>query len=84
MLSVSRLPQPLNEAPGAVTIIDAELIRRSGARDFLKYATDTGELYYDADGSGAGALQLIATVRSGGITPAIFQFHPTTDIVIVD
>ena len=33
VLSVSRLPQPLNEAPGAVTIIDSELIRRSGARE---------------------------------------------------
>jgi iron complex outermembrane receptor protein len=33
VLSVSRLPQPLNEAPGAVTIIDRELIHRSGARE---------------------------------------------------
>jgi iron complex outermembrane receptor protein len=33
VLSVSRLPQPLNEAPGAVTIIDREMIRRSGARE---------------------------------------------------
>ncbi|MCE9570078.1 MAG: TonB-dependent receptor plug domain-containing protein, partial [Rhodocyclales bacterium] len=33
VLSVSRLAQPLDEAPGAVTVIDAETIRRSGARD---------------------------------------------------
>lgn len=33
VLSVSRLAQPLNEVPGAVTVIDRELIRRSGARD---------------------------------------------------
>jgi iron complex outermembrane receptor protein len=33
VISVSRLPQPLNEAPGAVTIIDRDLIRRSGARE---------------------------------------------------
>ena len=33
VLSVSRLPQPLNEAPGAVTVIDRETIRRSGARE---------------------------------------------------
>jgi iron complex outermembrane receptor protein len=33
VLSVSRLAQPLNEVPGAVTIIDRELIRRSGARE---------------------------------------------------
>lgn len=33
VLSVSRLAQPLNETPGAVTILDRELIRRSGARE---------------------------------------------------
>lgn len=33
VLSVSRLAQPLNEVPGAVTVIDRELIRRSGARE---------------------------------------------------
>ena len=32
VLSVSRLPQPLDEAPGAVTLIDRATIRRSGAR----------------------------------------------------
>ncbi|HJW25706.1 MAG TPA: TonB-dependent receptor [Rhodocyclaceae bacterium] len=32
--SVSRLPQPLSEAPGAVTVIDREMIRSSGARNF--------------------------------------------------
>jgi iron complex outermembrane receptor protein len=33
VFTVSRLPQPQNEAPGAVTVIDRELIRRSGARE---------------------------------------------------
>lgn len=33
VLSVSRLPQRLDELPGAVTIIDREMIRMSGARD---------------------------------------------------
>jgi iron complex outermembrane receptor protein len=33
VLSVSRLPQRLDETPGAVTIIDRDMIRRSGARD---------------------------------------------------
>lgn len=33
VLSVTRLAQPLNEAPGAVTVIDRETIRRSGARE---------------------------------------------------
>ncbi|MDZ7920619.1 TonB-dependent receptor plug domain-containing protein [Rhodoferax sp.] len=33
VLSVSRLAQPLDEAPGAVTILDRQFIRMSGARD---------------------------------------------------
>lgn len=32
--SVTRLPQPLAEAPGAVTVIDRDMIRASGARNF--------------------------------------------------
>lgn len=33
VLSVSRLPQRLDETPGAVSVIDRDMIRRSGARD---------------------------------------------------
>ncbi|MGB4360925.1 MAG: hypothetical protein WBJ19_10955, partial [Rhodoferax sp.] len=33
ILSVSRLPQRLDETPGAVTILDRAFIRSSGARD---------------------------------------------------
>lgn len=33
VLSVSRLAQPQSEAPGAVTVIDQEMIRQSGVRD---------------------------------------------------
>jgi len=33
VLSVSRLAQPLNETPGAVTVIDRDMIRRSGVRE---------------------------------------------------
>lgn len=33
VLSVSRLSQPLSDTPGAVTIIDRDMIRRSGARE---------------------------------------------------
>ncbi len=33
ILSVSRLPQRLDDTPGAVTILDRDMIRRSGARD---------------------------------------------------
>ena len=33
VLSVSRLPQRLDETPGTVTVLDREMIRQSGARD---------------------------------------------------
>lgn len=33
VLSVSRLPQRLDETPGSVTVIDRQMIRMSGARD---------------------------------------------------
>ncbi|QID19079.1 TonB-dependent receptor [Nitrogeniibacter mangrovi] len=33
VLSAARLIQPLNDAPGAVTVIDRDMIRASGARD---------------------------------------------------
>ena len=33
VLSVSRLPQRLDETPGAVTVLDRDIIRLSGARD---------------------------------------------------
>lgn len=36
VLSVSRLAQPLNETPGAVTVIDRDMIRRSGARELAE------------------------------------------------
>lgn len=36
VLTVSRLAQPLDETPGAVTVIDRETIRRSGARELAE------------------------------------------------
>jgi iron complex outermembrane receptor protein len=36
ILSVSRLAQPLNETPGAVTVLDRDMIRRSGARELAE------------------------------------------------
>lgn len=41
-----------------------------GLQDVLKYAADTGQLYYDADGTGSGALSLVATLYSSGSIPA--------------
>jgi iron complex outermembrane receptor protein len=35
VLSVSRLPQPIDETPAAVTIIDRDMIRLSGARNIV-------------------------------------------------
>ncbi len=46
------------------------------ASDRVVYNTSTGSLYYDADGSGAGAAQLIATFSGN---PAV----AATDIVVI-
>jgi Ca2+-binding RTX toxin-like protein len=46
------------------------------ATDRVVYNTSTGSLYYDADGSGAGAAQLIATFTGN---PAI----AATDVVVI-
>jgi Ca2+-binding RTX toxin-like protein len=54
-----------------------------GGQDYLKYATDTGQLFYDGNGTAAGGVQLIATVYSDGATPVTFAFEPTQDIVVV-
>jgi Ca2+-binding RTX toxin-like protein len=46
------------------------------ANDRVIFNTSTGSLYYDADGTGSGAAQLIATVQSGATVVA-------TDIVVI-
>ncbi len=46
------------------------------ASDRVVYNTSTGSLYYDADGSGAGAAQLIATLFGN---PAL----AATDIAVI-
>ena len=63
VLSVSRLAQPLNEVPGAVTVIDAETIRRSGARE-------VAELLRLGPG-------FVVTQRNGGNTVA--GYHAALD-----
>ena len=43
------------------------------ANDFILYNTDTGALYYDADGNGAGVQLQIAVLASGlALTAADF------------
>ena len=44
--------------------------------DRVVFNTSTGQLYYDADGNGAGTAQLVATVQSGATVVA-------TDIAVV-
>jgi Ca2+-binding RTX toxin-like protein len=46
------------------------------AEDRVVYNTSTGQLWYDADGSGGGAAQLVATLQAGATLAA-------TDITIV-
>ena len=46
------------------------------ASDRVLYNTTTGQLYYDADGTGSIAAQLVATVQSGAAVAA-------TDIVVI-
>ena len=40
------------------------------ANDYILYDTDSGQLFYDADGSGAGARVLFATVTAGSTLTA--------------
>jgi Ca2+-binding RTX toxin-like protein len=56
-------------APGAFTALDARFFAAPGATggadasDRVVYDTSTGDLYYDADGSGVGAALLFATLQ---------------------
>jgi Ca2+-binding RTX toxin-like protein len=46
------------------------------ADDRVVYNTSTGQLYYDDDGSGAHAAQLVATLQAGAVVAA-------TDISVI-
>ena len=46
------------------------------ANDRVVYNTSTGQLYYDDDGSGAHAAQLVATLQAGAVVAA-------TDISVI-
>ena len=79
VLSVSRLAQPTREAPGAVTVIDAEMIRQSGARELadilrlvpgFQVAQSTNgngapiAVYHGLTSNKAGSLQILIDGRS--------------------
>jgi Ca2+-binding RTX toxin-like protein len=70
-------------ARGNFTSGDARFFAASGAAsgqdatDRIVYNTSNGNLYYDADGSGAGAAQLIATLQGAPTLAA-------TDIAVID
>jgi Ca2+-binding RTX toxin-like protein len=69
-------------ADGNFTAGDARFAAGAGftsghdASDRIVYNTSTGQLFYDADGSGAGAAQLVATFQGN---PAI----AATDITVI-
>ncbi len=53
VLTVTRLAQPLSDTPGAVTMIDREAIRRSGARDVTELLRLAPGFIVNHNGSGA-------------------------------
>lgn len=74
VLSVSRLAQPLRDTPAAVTVIDREMIRQSGARD-------VAELFRLVPGFSVGlAPQAPHTVVYHGLT----ETEPRRMQVLVD
>jgi iron complex outermembrane receptor protein len=73
VLSASRLAQPLADAPGAVTVIDRELIRASGARDIADlFRLVPGFLVAYANGANP-------TVNYHGLTG---QYSPRMQVLI--
>lgn len=98
VLSVSRLAQPLDETPGAVTVIDRDMIRRSGAREvaevlrlvpgFVMTRTNGGNpvaMYHSAMDSYGRSMQVFIDGRS---VYSSFQFGDThwglTGLVLED
>src|SRR5262249_15072847 len=58
-------------APGATGGHDAD--------DRVVYDTTSGKLYYDADGTGPGAAQVVATIHNPGIAAALVATHLAVD-----
>jgi iron complex outermembrane receptor protein len=78
VLSVSRLPQRLDETPGAVSVLDRDFIRRSGARNVadllrlvpgfqtsMSYEADAPQAsYHGAFGNYSARIQVLVDGRS--------------------
>lgn len=78
VLSVSRMPQRLDETPGAVTILDRDFIRSSGARDLpdllrlvpgfqssMSFEADAPQAsYHGVFGNFSGRIQVLVDGRS--------------------
>ena len=80
-VALNNSPMSALGAPGDFSVDDARFKANStgtatDANDRVVYDTSTGSLYYDADGNGAGAAQIIATFQGN---PAI----SAADIVVI-
>lgn len=79
VFSASRLPKPLRDVPGAMTVIDREIIKRSGARDLadilrwvpgiqMAQSTSThstpGMVYHGLWNGSNGAVQVLVDGRA--------------------
>lgn len=98
VLSVSRLPQRLDDTPGAVTIIDRDMIRLSGARDVADllrlvpgFQTSTSfetgaplAYYHGAFDAYSNRLQLLIDGRSAYSPYAIGSVGPGLQTVELD
>ena len=69
-MSGSALGAPGNLAPGDARFWSSGTGTAHDADDRVIYNTSTGQLWYDADGNGSGAAQLIATLQGAPVLTA--------------
>ena len=76
LLSVA---SPLNAANFAANAGGNAAAGAAGADDYVLYDTATGNLFYDADGNGAGAKVLFATLTLAGVSGTV----DSTDFTVI-